>query len=130
MVAVHNDYRLHGEPYTFWLFTDSAGMSYKGEGRTDADALNVAHSYGVQLGYKAWAFTWSYEEVQKDAVVGLFTDSDFGGGVTSSRGQVWSLAYKFTKKVTMQYTVYNNENAIDVAPTKYDRSHLDLSMTF
>lgn len=97
---------------------------------TDADALNVAHTYGVQLGYKAWAFTWGYEEVQKDAVVGLFTDSDFGGGVTSSRGQVWSIAYKFTKKVTIQYTVYNNENAIDVAPTKYDRSHLDLSMTF
>jgi len=96
----------------------------------DADALNQANTYGVQFAYKAWALNWAYEEVQKDAVVGLFTDSDFGGGVTSSRGSVWSLAYKFTKKVTMQYTVYKNENAIDVAPTKYDRSHLDLSMVF
>jgi putative porin len=96
----------------------------------DADTMNNAHTYGLQIAYKAWAFTWAYEEIEKDAVVGLFTDSDFGGGVTSSRGQVLSVAYKFTKKVAMQYTVYSNENGLDVAPAKYDRSHLDLSMTF
>ncbi len=38
-VAVHNDYRLNGKPHTFWLFTDGRGMSYKGEGKTDAEAL-------------------------------------------------------------------------------------------
>lgn len=38
-VAVHNDYRLNGEPHTFWLFTKD-GMAIKGEGRTDAEALN------------------------------------------------------------------------------------------
>jgi len=43
-VAVHNDYRLNGDAYTFWLFTDSEGMSYKGEGRTDADALNAVRA--------------------------------------------------------------------------------------
>jgi len=40
-VAVHNDYRINGVAHTFWLFTDDvSGMSYKGEGRTDAEALN------------------------------------------------------------------------------------------
>lgn len=40
MVAVHNDYRLNGVAHTFWLFVDEAtGMSYKGEGKTDAEAL-------------------------------------------------------------------------------------------
>ncbi len=40
-VAVHNDYRLNGKKCTFWLFIDGAtGMSYKGEGSTDAEALN------------------------------------------------------------------------------------------
>lgn len=38
-VAVHNDYRQAGQAYTFWLFTKD-GRSIKGEGRTDADALN------------------------------------------------------------------------------------------
>jgi hypothetical protein len=40
MVAVHNDYRLHGKNHTFWLFTDNDDRAYKGEGLTDADALN------------------------------------------------------------------------------------------
>lgn len=38
-VAVHNDYRLDGEAHTFWLMVDTNEMSYKGEGRTDLQAL-------------------------------------------------------------------------------------------
>lgn len=38
MVAVHNDYRLKGESYTFWLFTKDNRCA-KGEGRTDREAL-------------------------------------------------------------------------------------------
>lgn len=38
-VAVHNDYRIHGEAHTFWLFT-RGNRCVKGEGRTDAEALN------------------------------------------------------------------------------------------
>lgn len=38
-VAVHNDYRINDEPYTFWLFT-KGNEAVKGEGRTDAEALN------------------------------------------------------------------------------------------
>ncbi len=38
-VAVHNDYRLNGELWTFWLFTKD-GRAVKGEGRTDAEALD------------------------------------------------------------------------------------------
>jgi hypothetical protein len=37
-VAVHNDYRLGGESFTFWLFT-KGNHFVKGEGSTDADAL-------------------------------------------------------------------------------------------
>lgn len=39
MVAVHNDYRLGWELYTFWLFT-KGNRCVKGEGKTDAEALN------------------------------------------------------------------------------------------
>ena len=42
-VAVHNDYRMNGEPHTFWLFTKE-GRAVKGEGRTDADALNAVRA--------------------------------------------------------------------------------------
>lgn len=37
-VAVHNDYRMNGRPYTFWLFTKN-NRAVKGEGSTDVEAL-------------------------------------------------------------------------------------------
>lgn len=40
-VAIHNDYRQGGVPNTFWLFTHPDGTWVKGEGETDADALNL-----------------------------------------------------------------------------------------
>ena len=50
-VAVHNDYRLHGEAHTFWLFIDeSTGISYKGEGKTDTEALNKVRAQIDLLG--------------------------------------------------------------------------------
>jgi hypothetical protein len=49
-VAVHNDYRLSGKAMTFWLMTWDTGQSdtfgepisrsFKGEGETDAEALD------------------------------------------------------------------------------------------
>jgi hypothetical protein len=39
VVACHNDYRHAGQPHTFWLFTRGE-RAVKGEGRTDAEALN------------------------------------------------------------------------------------------
>lgn len=40
MVAVHNDYRLKGEPFTFWLFTNmQTGRFVQGEAKTDEEAL-------------------------------------------------------------------------------------------
>lgn len=38
-IAVHNDYRQDNEPHTFWLFT-RGNECVKGEGRTDAEALD------------------------------------------------------------------------------------------
>ena len=38
-VAVHNDYVLHGEPFTCWLMTHPEGIWIRGEGRTDEAAL-------------------------------------------------------------------------------------------
>lgn len=40
MVAVHNDYRLDGEAFTFWLFTNFRNNTFvQGEAKTDEEAL-------------------------------------------------------------------------------------------
>lgn len=41
-VAVHNDYRQHGQDWTFWLLTHPSGVWCKGEGVSDALALDQA----------------------------------------------------------------------------------------
>lgn len=50
MVAVHNDYRLNGRPYTFWQMTFPLGpelngkktlIALIGEGTSDAEALDA-----------------------------------------------------------------------------------------
>lgn len=48
-VAVHNDYRLNGVAHTFWLFTNGH-FALKGEGLTDADALNQVREKVNRLG--------------------------------------------------------------------------------
>lgn len=45
-VAVHNDYRLDGVAHTFWLFTRD-GVAVKGEGETDADALDAVRAVAL-----------------------------------------------------------------------------------
>lgn len=48
-VAVHNDYRLHGNPHTFWLLTHPCGSWIKGEGATDYDALTECRNEAATI---------------------------------------------------------------------------------
>ena len=48
MVAIHNDYTLTGERYSFWLLTHPSGVWAKGEGRTDEEALEQAHAQALE----------------------------------------------------------------------------------
>lgn len=107
------------------------GLYYVKVKNIDPDTLNEAKSYGFFGTYKNFGFSWMQQEVQKDSVFSLMTDSDFGGGETSSKGQVISLSYKITKKVQLAYTTFTNQTSIETSvPLDYKRSHLDLSMSF
>lgn len=55
MVAVHNDYILRNERYTFWLFTKNVHgvtLAVKGEGSSDEEALDKARNEIRGLGTK------------------------------------------------------------------------------
>jgi hypothetical protein len=41
VVAIHNDYKVNGMPYTFWLFTKDPNLAVKGEGINDNVALSI-----------------------------------------------------------------------------------------
>jgi|SRR5208282_1619638 len=56
MVAVHNDYMLNGQAMTFWLFTHpKTGRFIKGEGKTDAEALEQCAAAALRLSLPAHA---------------------------------------------------------------------------
>jgi hypothetical protein len=64
-------------------------------------------------------------------VVGLITDSDFGGGGTDAKGHVLSGSYAFHDSWSFKATYFINE--IDLAsgnPRDFDRLMLDLKFEY
>jgi hypothetical protein len=97
----------------------------------DADSLNSAHVYGLTYELNQMTLGISTLKVEKDAVVGATTDSDFAGGETSGSGKIYSFNYKLSSKSNFTWTFYDNTMQIDsLTPKKYQRTHFDFSMSF
>jgi hypothetical protein len=79
-----------------------------------------------------WQLQGSYRELRRDAVIGAFTSSDFGGGGTDVRGFQVGWAYQIARNVTLAATYYANE--IGIAPgetgVEHQRVQLDLQTKF
>jgi hypothetical protein len=102
---------------------------------TDADENDTGYLFGVKYGSAkakgTWDVAWFYERLEADAVVGLLTDSDFGGGGTDARGHVLQGTYAFHPAWNFKATYFINE--IDIStddPRDLDRIQLDLNFKF
>jgi hypothetical protein len=87
--------------------------------------------YGSAREKGTWDVTYFYERLEADAVVGLVTDSDFGGGGTDSKGHVVSGRYAFHENWNFEATYLMNK--IDLAsdePRDADRLQLNLNFKF
>lgn len=78
-----------------------------------ADNDNIAWLAGVSVGKvkKPGSFSakYSYRQVEKDAVLGAFTDSDFIGGGTDGSGSEASLAVGIAPKTKLKVSYFLNE---------------------
>ena len=78
----------------------------------------------------SWQLEYDYRDIQADALVGQFNDSDFVGGGTGGRGHRFGLSYLLTRNVVPALTYYfaqyegRNDNA------DYDRLQADLLVKF
>ncbi len=74
-----------------------------------------------------------YLDVQRDAVIGAFTDSDFAGGGTNKRGHKVNGTFQLASKVKVSTTYYYNNTHID-GPDEdildYHRAQLDLKVKY
>ncbi|MCC7199005.1 MAG: putative porin, partial [Gammaproteobacteria bacterium] len=72
-----------------------------------------------------------YQEVEKDAVLGALTDSDFAGGSTQGNGAQLRVAYGLAKNWTFNGQYFINTRNFDTASElDYNRLQLDLNYKF
>lgn len=79
----------------------------------------------------SWELGWTFKDLEADAVVGSFTESDFGGGGTGTDGHVLSGSYVLRDRLQLGATVFLNDSvgfADDVED--YRRVQLDLELSF
>jgi hypothetical protein len=102
--------------------------------------LDTAVAFGFTLNKasapKSWEVGYVYQKTEKDAVFGQFVDSDFGGGVTDTKGSVIKAAWVPAANWTINGTYIINTRFND-APTgatttdlAYKRLQLDLNYKF
>lgn len=61
---------------------------------------------GVKTKIYGFGLDYNYRDVQQNAVVGAFTDSDFANGFTGSRGSKLKVSYELDKNFTLGATYF------------------------
>ncbi len=72
-----------------------------------------------------------YEDVEADAVIGTFNDSDFGGGGTDAAGHILKASYKLAKGVALAATyILSDVDRFQGTEHDYQRLQLDVQFSF
>jgi len=102
---------------------------------TDASKLDKGHLYGVSLGKAknpgSFEAGYSHTELQKDATMGFWTDSDRWGGGTDGKGHKVYAKYQLMKNLQLGAAYFKDDKGIASGkPTDYDRLQIDLIAAF
>jgi hypothetical protein len=102
---------------------------------TDADEFDTGWAAGVTLGQAkkkgSWEVSYAWQDLEADAVLGLLTDSDFGGGGTDTRGHVLRGAYALGDKWNLAFSYFINEIGEDAGEElDYDRAQFDMNFKY
>ena len=111
-------------------------------GPSQGKKLDTAYAIGTSLGRGKqtgeWQFKLSYQDVEADSVLGLLTDSNFGGGGTDSKGFKLSGKYMMTDQASVGFTYYHTErqdsngveNGSPAISNPFDRNTLQINVLF
>lgn len=102
---------------------------------TEVSQFDTAYAFGVKLGKASapgtWDAAWIYQDIESDAMIATFTDSDFGGGGTDVKGHLFKASYSVAKNWTAALTYFLNEFGENAgAKTDYQRVQADLQFKF
>lgn len=91
-------------------------------------ADNTAWLVGVKVGKTrntgSWQAKYNYRRVEKDAVLGAATDSDFNNGYTDAQGHLFAITFQVARKIKLAATGIVNHNGI-VAKKDFKRLQLN-----
>lgn len=92
---------------------------------------SLGFTYGSAKNKGEWQIGYVYEKLEADAVLGLLTDSDFGGGGTDAKGSILKGSYAFAKNFNFDVTYFINKVGIRTEdPLDFKRLQLDLSFKY
>ena len=97
----------------------------------EADDLETGWAVGANMKQNKWQVGYAYQDLEADAVLGTWTDSDFIGGGTDGKGHVLSAGYSLTSKISLKGTLFLNERNMDVGNEEdFRRLMLDVSFKY
>jgi hypothetical protein len=96
-----------------------------------ADRDNTGYLAGFAIGKTKepcdWAVRFNYRRMEKDAVIGVFTDSDCWGGGTNGKGAKVCLDFMIAKNTLLIATGFLNKKDLD---TEQDYKKFQLDVVF
>jgi len=131
----------------FSVFGDVVVNTAANGGTFSSSDEDLGWGAGLTLGKcaapKSWALRYEYRDLERDAVVGAFTDSDFAGGGTNARGHIFGAEYMLAKDVRLSAAFFlahtEGSDWIRLIPAwggrenvdgRYQRFILDLNVKF
>lgn len=87
--------------------------------------------YGDMSGRGTWEVGYAYQDLEADAVVATFTDSDFAGGGTDGKGHVFEVGYGLADRWSLALTYFLNERGSDAGNERdYNRLQADVNFRY
>jgi hypothetical protein len=112
--------------YPVAVYGDVAHNTEAPSSKSDAWLIGTTFNKAKDPG--SWQIGYNYREVQSDAVVGQFNDSDFNGGGTNARGHWFNFTYQLAKNFQTGLSYFIDENI--TTNDKYRRLQADLVFKF
>lgn len=125
-IFVEIGFDVGGEPLQ--LFADYVENTAAATGDT---GFSVGARWREASAPGTWDVSWQYADVEADAVVATFSDSNFGGGGTDGVGHVFRTSYYVRDNVRLNGTYFLNERGEAAGNERdYNRLQLDVSFLF
>ncbi len=101
----------------------------------EVSTQDTAYAFGAKLGSAKKdgeiEFSWTYQDIEADAVIATFNGSDFGGGGTDVNGHLLKAKYAISRKIILGSALFiNNVNRFQGVERDYSRLQLDVEFKF